>query len=122
MVTTLTSKESGLRDSSSIKKNSLIESLASGSPEAYKVYLMEVMVALALQDIQGGIIADPALVAEKWGVSPVDAAADITKASNVLSAVKLFISKAVEDNWCEMSRQDYPLTNNGKDYIKNNNQ
>jgi hypothetical protein len=90
--------------------------------EAYKAYLMEVIAALAIQDIQGGIIADPVLVAEKWGVSPVNAAADITKASNVLSAVKLFISKAVEDNWCEMSRQDYPLTNNGKDYIKNNNQ
>jgi len=92
------------------------------NPEAYKAYLMEVMVALAIQDNQDGIITDPVLVAEKWGISPVNAAADITRANNVLSAVKLFISKAVEDNWCEMSRQDYPLTNNGKDYINNNNQ
>lgn len=69
------------------------------SPEAYKAYLMEVMVALAIQDNQDGIIKDPALVAEKWGISPTDAAADITKASNVLSAVRLFISKAVDDNW-----------------------
>lgn len=73
------------------------------SPYAYKAYLMEVIVALAIQDNQGGVITDPVLVAEKWGVSPTDAAADITKASNVLSAVKLFISKAVDDNWnwCE---------------------
>ena len=69
------------------------------SPEAYKAYLMEVMVALAIRDNQDGIIKDPALVAEKWGISPTDAAADITKASNVLSAVRLFISKAVDDNW-----------------------
>lgn len=69
------------------------------SPDAYKAYLMEVMVALAIQDNQGVIVADPAMVAEKWGVSPLDVAADITKANNVLSAVKLFISKAVDDNW-----------------------
>ena len=71
--------------------------------EAYKAYLMEVIVALAIQDIQGGIIADPVLVAEKWGISPTDAISDIRKANNVLSAVKLFISKAVDDNWnwCE---------------------
>ena len=69
------------------------------SPEAYKAYLMEVMVALAIQDNQGGFTTDPALVAEKWGISPTDAVADITKASNVLSAVRLFISKAVDDNW-----------------------
>ena len=99
MITTFYSKESGLRDSSSIKKNSLIESLASKSPMAYKAYLMEVIVALAIKDNQGSIITDLSLVAEKWGVSPADAAADITKASNVLSAVKLFISKAVDDNW-----------------------
>ena len=71
--------------------------------EAYKAYLMEVIAALAIQDIQGGIIADPVLVAEKWGISPTDAISDIRKANNVLSAVKLFISKAVDDNWnwCE---------------------
>ena len=69
------------------------------SPEAYKAYLMEVMVALAIQDNQGGFTTDPALIAEKWGISPADAAAGIAKASNVLSAVRLFISKAVDDNW-----------------------
>ena len=73
------------------------------NPEAYKAYLMEVMVALAFQDNQDGIITDPVLVAEKWGISPTDAISDIRKANNVLSAVKLFISKAVDDNWnwCE---------------------
>ena len=71
------------------------------TPEAYKAYLMEVMVALAIQDYQGGIITDPVLIAEKWGISPTDAITDIRKANNLLSAVKLFISKAVDDNWCE---------------------
>lgn len=69
------------------------------TPEAYKAYLMEVMVALAIQDNQGGIITDPVLIAEKWGISPIDAITDIRKADSVLSAVKLFISKAVDDNW-----------------------
>lgn len=70
------------------------------TPEAYKAYLMEVMVALALSDNQVGmIISDPTLVAEKWGISPSEAVTDIKKAKNVLSAVRLFISKAVDDNW-----------------------
>ncbi len=72
---------------------------AVNTPEAYKAYLMEVMVALAIQDYQGGIIANPVLIAEKWGVSPTEANGDITKARNILSAVRLFISKAVDDNW-----------------------
>lgn len=72
---------------------------AANTPEAYKAYLMEVMVALAIQDNQGGIITDPVLIAEKWGISPIDAITDIRKADSVLSAVKLFISKAVDDNW-----------------------
>ncbi len=69
------------------------------SPEAYKSYLMEVMLALAIQDNQDGIIIDPIQIAKKWGVSPTDAVADITKANNILSAVRLYISKAVDDNW-----------------------
>ena len=70
------------------------------TPDAYKAYLMEVLVALAVKEYQTGmIITNPALVAEKWGVSPSDSINDFKKASNVLSAVKLFISKAVDDNW-----------------------
>ena len=72
---------------------------AANTTEAYKAYLMEVMVALAIQDNQGGIIADPVLIAEKWGISSTEANGDITKARNILSAVRLFISKAVDDNW-----------------------
>lgn len=70
------------------------------TPEAYKAYIMEVFIAQAMQETKlGMIITDPSLVAEKWGVLPSDAAADFMKARNVLSAVKLFISKAVDDNW-----------------------
>lgn len=70
------------------------------TPDAYKAYLMEVLVTLATRENQTGmIITDPALVAEKWGLSPSDSADGIKKASNILSAVKLFISKAVDDNW-----------------------
>ncbi len=73
------------------------------TPEAYKAYLMEVMVALAIQDNQGGIITDPVLIAEKWGISSTETNGDITKARNILSAVRLFISKAVDDNWMFIS-------------------
>ena len=76
---------------------------AANTTEAYKAYLMEVMVALAIQDNQGGIIVDPVLIAEKWGISPTEANGDITKARNILSAVRLFISKAVDDNWMFIS-------------------
>ncbi len=70
------------------------------TPDAYKAYLMEVLVTLATRENQTGmIITDPALVAEKWGLSPSDSADGIKKACNILSAVKLFISKAVDDNW-----------------------
>ena len=70
------------------------------TPDAYKAYLMEILVALAVSEQQAGmIITNPVLVAEKWGVSSSDSVDDIKKATNVLSAVKLFISKAVDDNW-----------------------
>lgn len=70
------------------------------TPDAYKAYLMEVLVTLATRENQAGmIITDPSLVAEKWGVSPSDSINDIKRANNILSAVKLFISKAVDDNW-----------------------
>lgn len=69
------------------------------TPEAYKAYLMELLLALAMKENHVGIITDPSLIAEKWGVLPVEAATGIKKATNVLSAVKLFISKAVDDNW-----------------------
>ena len=70
-------------------------------PDAYKAYLMEVLVAIATKEYQAGgmIITDPALVAEKWGVSKEKSTDGIKKATNILSAVKLFISKAVDDNW-----------------------
>lgn len=74
--------------------------LSANTPDAYKAYLMEVLVALATSENHTGmIITDPALVAEKWGVSKSELVDDIKKASNVLSAVKLFISKAVDENW-----------------------
>lgn len=70
------------------------------TPDAYKAYLMEVLVALATRENQTGMInTDPILVAEKWGVSPLDVVTDITRAKNILFAVKLFISKAVDENW-----------------------
>lgn len=73
---------------------------SANTPDAYKAYLMEVLVALATSENHTGmIITDPALVAEKWGVSKSESVDDIKKASNVLSAVKLFISKAVDENW-----------------------
>ena len=73
---------------------------SANTPDAYKAYLMEVLVALATSENHTGIIiTDPALVAEKWGVSKSESVDDIRKASNVLSAVKLFISKAVDENW-----------------------
>lgn len=73
---------------------------SANTPYAYKAYLMEVLVALATSENHTGmIITDPALVAEKWGVSPLDAVTDITRAKNILFAVKLFISKAVDENW-----------------------
>lgn len=74
--------------------------LSANTPDAYKAYLMEVLVALATSENHTGmIITDPALVAEKWGVSKSELVDDIKKASNVLSAVKLFISKTVDENW-----------------------
>lgn len=70
------------------------------TPDAYKAYLMEVLIALAIGESQaGGEKSDLNSVAKKWGVSPSDAASDVTKAKNVLLAVRLFISKAVDDNW-----------------------
>lgn len=70
------------------------------TPDAYKAYLMEVLIALAIGESQGGgENSDLNSVAKKWGVSPSDAASDVTKAKNVLLAVSLFISKAVDDNW-----------------------
>lgn len=70
------------------------------TPDAYKAYLMEVIIALAIsENKEGEINPNPTQVAEKWGMSHSDAVTDITRAKNILFAVKLFISKAVDDNW-----------------------
>ncbi len=69
-----------------------------GTPESYKRYLMEILVSLAASDTSIET-SSPMQIAEKWGVSASQALSDFAKAKNVLAAVKMFISKAVDDNW-----------------------
>ena len=67
--------------------------------DAYKAYLMELIVSIALNEIQHDMTApDPESVAGKWGITLSNTTSDMIKARNVLTAVKLFISKAVDDN------------------------
>ena len=78
------------------------------TPDAYKAYLMEIFSVLVynqkrrLEDTK-----DPHDVAEKWGRNQNQAEGDIEKARNLLMAVRLFISKAVDDNLKELQISNF---------------
>jgi len=68
------------------------------TPNEYKTYLMEVLIALAESNLHKAPTNAASEVAKSWGRTDEDAASDIRKAEKIYLAVKLYLSKAVNDN------------------------
>jgi hypothetical protein len=74
--------------------------LATENPGTMKKYLMELFVASVSESNSQ---YDLYKIAESWGRSEAEADQDIRRVENIECAVRLFISKAVDDNFEELS-------------------
>ena len=83
-----------------MRKSKTPRHLATENPCTMKKYLMELFVA----SVSGSNSQyDLYKVAESWGRSEAEADLDIRRVENIECAVRLFISKAVDDNFEELS-------------------
>ncbi len=79
-----------------MRKNKTTKHLATENPGTMKKYLMELFVA----SVSGSNSQhDLYKVAENWGRSETEADQDIRRVENIECAVRLFISKAVDENY-----------------------
>jgi hypothetical protein len=89
-----------------MRKNKTTKHLATENPGTMKKYLMELFVA----SVSGSNSQhDLYKVAENWGRSEAEADQDIRRVENIECAVRLFISKAVDENFEELTcaKQDH---------------
>lgn len=79
-----------------MRKSITTKHLATENPGTMKKYLMELFVASVSESNSQ---YDLYKVAESWGRSEAEADQDIRRVENIECAVRLFISKAVDENY-----------------------
>ena len=86
--------------------NTMDKHIATDSPGTFKKYLTELFVASVSNT---GCQSKLYELAESWGRSEAEADQDIRRVENIECAVRLFISKAVDDNFEELTctKQDH---------------
>jgi hypothetical protein len=89
-----------------MRKNKTTKHLATENPGTMKKYLMELFVASVSESNSQ---YDLYKIAENWGRSEAEADQDIRRVENIECAVRLFISKAVDENFEELTcaKQDH---------------
>ena len=80
--------------------NTTNKNTATDSPGTFKKYLTELFNAYITHN---GCHINLYELAESWGRSEAEADLDIRRVENIECAVRLFISKAVDDNFEELS-------------------
>jgi hypothetical protein len=89
-----------------MRKSKTQKHLATENPGTMKKYLMELFVAsVSESNSQYNLYK----IAENWGRSEAEADQDIRRVENIECAVRLFISKAVDENFEELTcaKQDH---------------